>query len=644
MIVPIEWLKEYIDTNKSAEEIAETFTALGLLLDRPVITSEYGNKILDLEHRMDRADWLSILGCARDFAAMENTELKLPEGLEEKGKTPKRGDTVPIKVECSDLVTRFTTKVIKNVKVGDSPKWLKQRLEEYGITPINNIVDITNYVMVGYGQPLHAQDLDIFEKKEIVIRNARDGETLTTLDGTEINLDSEMFILTQNDEPITLGGIVGGKKTGITAKTKNILLDAGNYNQANIRHTSRKLGIRNETVLRSEKFLAKQLTEVAIQRAVRLILDLAGGEYYENQDWYPQKAEDKIMDLRYSRVKMLSGKEPDTRRVTEILERLGYEELEGKAGGLSIKVPYFRTDVLVEDDIVADFLRISNYNNIKTAMLPQAPPKNITSEDFKIKDELRRALVYIGADEYITNPLVPADGSIKNQIKLENALSKEQSALRTDIKQTLGIIAEEYKKREMEGLLFELGRVYFKENEDYKEEKRLTAIQVGKGSKEEVQKALKVGLATLFEELGIKSTHYSETDSRTAEIYQSDEKLGHLDHNSFTLYIGKIAKAKRTRKVIIREHTNVSTFDISLLVPDDFEMGDVIYGIENSDPRIKGVRVENEYKGKGIEEGQRSILLSIRIEDRNLTNEDIQDIRGQMLRLVETYPQVKTRD
>ena len=644
MIIPIEWLKEYVDTNKSSEEIAETFTSLGLLLDKPVETSEYGNEVLDLEHRMDRADWLSILGCARDFAAMENIELKPPKGFEGKGKAPKRENVVPITVECPDLVTRFTTKVIRNVKVGDSPEWMKQRLEKYGIPSINNIVDVTNYVMIEYGQPLHAQDLEIFEKKEIVIRRAKDGETLTTLDGTEIILTPEMFILAQNNEPITLGGIVGGKKTGVTAETKNIILDAGNYNQANIRHTSRKLGIRNETVSRSEKFLAPELTEVAVQRAVQLILELAGGEYYDNQDWYPQKTEEKIMNVRYSRVSVLSGKEPDPKRVKEILKGLGYEIVREKAKELSVKIPYFRTDVLVEDDIVADFLRISNYKNIKTVMLAQAPPTNITSESFKTKDELRQALVKIGGIEYITNPLVPADESIENQIKLENALSEEQSALRTDIKQTLRIIAKEHGKREKEGLIFELGRIYFKEGGNYKEERRLTAMQVGKGSKMEIHKALKVNLTTLFDELSIGDVHYRKTCLGTAEIYQSDEKLGHLDYDSFTLYSDKISKAERTRKKIVREHTNVSTLDISLLVPEDFEMGDVIYDMENLNTKIKEVRVENEYRGEGIQEDRRSILLSIRIEDKNLTNTDTQTAHDQLLRLVETYPQIKIRD
>jgi len=391
-----------------------------------------------------------------------------------------------------------------------------------------------------------------------------------------------------------------------------------------MRHTSRKLGIRNETVLRSEKLLAPELTEIAIQRAVQLILELAGGEYYDNQDWYPKKAADKIMNLRYSRIEKLSGKEPNTKRVKEILKKLGYEILEEKTEGLGVKIPYFRTDVLVEDDIVADFLRISNYENIKTVMLAQAPPKNITSESFKIKEELRQALVKVGGDEYITNPLIPTDENIENQIKLENALSEEQSALRTDIKQTLGVIGKEYEKRGKEGVIFELGRVYLEENGNYKEDRRLTVIQAGKGSKKENNEALKVALATLLSELNINDVHYKGKESGEAEIYQADEKLGHLDWNSFTLYIGKISEAKRTRKKIIREHTNVSTLDISLLVSE--------------------VKVESEYKGEGIQEDERSILLSIRIEDKNLTTEGIQNVHKQLLKSIEAYPQITIRN
>lgn len=281
MILPLVWLKDYVNTSKSPKEIAKVFTEIGLMLDRP-ITGE----VLDLEHRMDRADWLSITGCARDFAAFEELKFHFPKLESEE---LEKAHEVYVKVE-SDKVNRFRTRIIKNVKVGDSPEFIKERLTAYGLPVINNIVDITNYVMVEMGQPLHAQDLDKFEKKEIILRDTKEGEYIQTLDSSNIKLPESTLVLSENENPICIGGIVGGLRTGVTENTTTIVLDAGNYSQSAIRKTSREVNIRNETVSRSEKFLAPELVDLAIVRATDLILEIAGGEAYENNDFHKEKS------------------------------------------------------------------------------------------------------------------------------------------------------------------------------------------------------------------------------------------------------------------------------------------------------------------------------------------------------------------
>ena len=353
MKIPLLWLKDYIDTNKSPMDIASAFTALGLLLDKPI-----SNNVLDLEHRFDRSDWLSIIGCARDLAAMENVQLKLPKRHTAKGK---EGGGVKIEVECPDLVNRFNTRVFKNIKVGESPKWLKERLEAYGIPSINNIVDITNFVMVEYGQPMHAQDLAKMAKPEIVIRRAKNGEKITTLDGSVIDLDTEMFVLTQNGTATVIGGIVGGIATAVDNSTTNIVLDAGNYNQANVRKTARKIKVQNETVLRYDKFLHPDGTQLALERATQLILELAGGTFCENYDYYPKPKPHKQMQLRLNRLKLVSGMDFDMTRVKNILTALEYKVLRETPDTIFVEVPYFRTDVEVEDDLVSDILRIKMF-------------------------------------------------------------------------------------------------------------------------------------------------------------------------------------------------------------------------------------------------------------------------------------------
>ena len=276
MIVPIRWIKDYLTTHKTPKEIAKSFTEIGLMLDRPI-----NGEVLDLEHRMDRADWLSILGCARDFAAFEDIKFSEPEL---KSTELEKRTELQIHVK-SDKVNKFRTRIIKNIQVKESPKFIQERLIDYGLPVINNIVDITNFVMVEYGQPLHAQDIDKFETKEIVLRDSETGESIQTLDGTTTKLVEGTLVLTESKKPICIGGIVGGLRTGVTETTKDIILDAGNYHQASIRKASRTLNIRNETVSRSEKFLSPELVDLAIIRATDLILEHAGGEAFENDDY-----------------------------------------------------------------------------------------------------------------------------------------------------------------------------------------------------------------------------------------------------------------------------------------------------------------------------------------------------------------------
>ena len=521
MIVPIEWLKEYVNTKKSPEDIAKSFTVLGLMLERII-----EGKVLDLEHRMDRSDWLSIVGCARDFAAMEGKELKKPEGITPE---PNGAGKVEIKVKAPDLVKRFNTRVFKNIEVKESPDWLKKRLDLYGIPSKNNIVDITNYVMVELGQPMHAQDLAKFSKQEIVLRKAKNGESIITLLGEEVELDKDTLVLAEGKNIIGIGAIVGGAQTAVGENTKDIVLDAGNYNQANIRKTSRRLGIRNETVLRTEKFLHPEATQKAIERATKLILDLAGGTYHINEDYYPKEVPLTTMTLRYSRVKQIGGIELSQESIKTTLKALGYKILEENSAGLKLEVPYFRTDVLVEDDIVSDILRINNYEQIPFENIDTAPPKEVTPKIYDFEDRCRDILVSLGMHEHITNSLIQKDPATKNQVTLVNALNSEQSALRTTIYETLKPTLIIYGKHKLKSpKLFEVGLTYHqtgKKYEDIKEIRTIEGLISLDGGVKEANNTLKKILSTFFKNLGINNLKYKK-NSNAATIYQSKLELG----------------------------------------------------------------------------------------------------------------------
>ncbi len=572
MLVPIKWLKDYVNTNKSPKEIAESFTALGLMLDKPI-----ANDVMDLEHRMDRSDWLSIIGCARDFAAFEGIELKKPEGAVP---TPKGNGNISIKVEAPDLVRRFNTRVFKGVKVAESPDWLKERLTSYGLPTINNIVDITNFVMVELGQPMHAQDLNKFSKQEIVFRRGKAGEKVITLLGQEVEVDEETLVMAERENLIGIGAIVGSKRTSVDNTTTDIILDAGNYNQANIRKTSRRLNIRNETVARTEKFLHPELTQLAIERATKLILDLAGGDYYENEDYYPVQSKTKEMNLRFSRVEKIGGIVIGPTKAKDILTRLEYKVLSENSEGIKLEIPYFRTDIEVEDDIVSDILRINNYKNIPHEVINSAPPQEVTPAILDFEDKLRDLLVNLEGHEHITSPLVKENSDDKTQIVLDNSLNSEQNALRTSIREALKGVSEIYKKNKIDsGLIFEIGKTYFKTGNTYNDLQEIRVLEVYAWNKEGIKAAnnnIKQVLSGLLVNLGIK-----EVSIQNKTIKQGKMELGEIRNDSFTLFTENLLKCEKSQLRVRDQISNITTKDITVEVKPNEKLSSYFAKIQN---------------------------------------------------------------
>lgn len=625
MKIPLVWLKDYIEIRKSPKEIADSFTALGLMLDKPI-----QKDVLDLEHRMDRSDWLSVIGCARDLSAMEGLKLKFPELNDKPGKQPSREQMVDIKIECPDLVNRFNTRTFRGIKVKKSPNWLKERLEAYGIPSINNIVDITNFVMVELGQPMHAQDLAKMKKQEIIIRRAYADEEITTLLGQKLKLNTNNFVLTQAGEATVLGGIVGTKLTAVDENTANIVLDAGNYNQVNIRKSSREHKIQNETVLRYDKFLHPKLCEVALERATKLIIELAGGEYYQNIDYYPNPMPLKKMKLRYSRIKQISGMEIGENRVEMTLLSLGYLVLNKTAEYIEVEVPYFRTDVEVEDDIVSDILRINNYKNIPSQVMVMAPPDEITPQIYKFEEKLKDIFVGLGLKEHLTNPLTIPNSEDKNQIVLENSFSSDRSALRTSLKPGLEDVAEMYKKHKIQDAgLFEIGRIYNKKQgsshfSDYKEE-RQALILVADEDKSVLEKSkeTKKILSGVLGQLDILDVTY-KIDGQKTKIITGGKDIGELEYNSILFYTPNLMTVSKSpsKNGIITSITNLRTEDLSLLIPVSQKIGEIYNTIKNFSENIKGVEIVEEFIDEKVGKDMKSVLIRISFVGDFIENKD----------------------
>lgn len=555
MKIPLIWLKDYIDTAKSAKELAASFTQLGLMLDKPLDDTN----VLDLEHRMDRADWLSILGCARDLAAFEGIKLNLPKITSNLGKAINPDSKIEIKVDTPS-VRRFKTRIIKGIKVSSSPKWLTDRLTAYGMESKNNIVDITNFVMCEYGQTMHAQDIARLLAHDITIRPAKAGEKLTTLLGTEVKLDTDTFILTSGGEPTVIGGIVGGKNTGVTDSTKDIILDAGNYDSRIIRKTSRRIKIINESVSRNDKFLDPRLIDPALSRATDLILELAGGTYYENDDYYPSPITPQTITLRLSRLHLLSGMDLNLATAKKILKSLGYVVVEEGEGTLTLEVPYFRTDIEVEDDLISDILRIYNYVNIPTHALTTPVPIDITPLIYHFEDQLRDLLVAQGFHEHITSSLTTSNGQ-SDEVVLANALSSDQNALRSDLFPGLSHVLSTYKKHKIEGVsVFEIGKVFRKNVTQYLEGRLLTVV----GST--------TSISTLLNSLGINA--YQIT--KEYQILVNSKLVGSITPTSYTLVTDALMPHARSYTGIVSEYGHTTSLDLSLLSPSKVIYADII--------------------------------------------------------------------
>lgn len=635
MKVPVEWLQQYISFTKDSKELARAFTMVGLLLDKPVTKYEsdgYKTDILDLEHRMDRSDWLSIMGCARDIAAYFDTEVKYPKMLKENFAQVSSADKIEIKVDCPDLVNRFNTIVVKNVKVQKSPDWLKNRLESYGIPSINNIVDITNYIMVELGQPMHAQDISKMRAKEIVIRRAKEGEKLTTFLGETMQLDENMFVLTQAGVPTVIGGIVGGEETGVDFNTRDIVLDAGNYDQVNIRQTSRRLKIQNETVLRYDKLLNPHLTQTAIERAAQLIQELAGGEIYANEDYISPNAnlELKTMTLTKARLDLLSGQDFDFSLAENILKNLEYQVVEQTPTELVLQVPYFRTDVDVEDDIVADVLRINGYDKISPQQLTGVIPQEITPNILKLEDKFRQSAVKAGLNEYITSPFVEKD-STQAQIELVNTVNQGMNALRTTIDQTLRTNLQTYTHNNIEITgIFEIGTVFGKVANKFTETRHFQVIVYPAQSALETSNKTKQVLSTIMKDLGYK--HSVIKKGSDYEIMLEKTKIGKITHDSFYIDL-ELLIGKKAQNIKIKEKVpNYKTRDITVSARSE-RIGEALYYLNNSYPNLLKIEVNSEYFNKATQ--TKTIGVRLYFDEAVLDAEKIKN--DILIKLIEEF-------
>jgi phenylalanyl-tRNA synthetase beta chain len=435
-----------------------------------------GDVIFDLDITPNRPDCLSVIGVAREVAALSGKKIRLTEASYEES-LPPIDRQVSIEIKAPDLCPRYSASLITGIKIGESPPWMQQRLLACGMRPINNIVDVTNYVMLEYGEPLHAFDYNQIRGKKIIVRRAGEGETMVSLDGVKRVLSSETLVIADEERAVAIAGVMGGFDSEVTGETTAILLEAANFNPASIYNTGNTLNLPSEARMRFERGISPELTIPALKRATQLISQLAGGEAAKGIiDVYPGRKEPKPITLSVDKVNSFLGVDFTPDQIKKALVSLGFE-VKPAAAGFTVTAPYWRSDITLAEDLVEEVARIIGYEQIPTVMMDEPIPPHNPDPIISLKREVRRSLTGCGFQEVVSysltsleliNKLLPTPHPLEPEpLRMANPMTADQEYLRPTLRANLLAALAANRRHEAGGIrLFELSRVYHRRAKD----------------------------------------------------------------------------------------------------------------------------------------------------------------------------------
>ena len=668
MLIHFEWLKELIEIKESPEEIAEILTMVGLE------TVLLKNDILEIEVTPNRADCLSLIGIAREIGAITKRKIKFP-----KIKIDNEFNT-DFKVKINSLLCkRYTGRVIKGVKVGESPKWLKRRLETSGIRSINNVVDITNYVLLELGHPLHAFDLNTLKGNMIKIDISGKIRRFKTIDGVERELCPDALLIWDSEKPIAIAGIMGGIETEVTENTTDLFIESAYFEPYSIRKTSSLLGLKTEASYRFERGTDIDGLVTALDRASYLIKQICKGELSKRIEVYPIKHIPPKINLRYHTIKRILGENIDKREVQKILKYLGFEINTQESDVVTLKPPAFRIDITQEADLIEEVARLYGYHKIKSK-LPNAiiRPERISILD-KVLKRLKDILVLSGFSEAINysfmNPqnldkLRIYDNDIRRKtVSILNPLKKEESILRTFLLSSLIECLVLNINRKVEDVkLFEISKVFINNKKDKlpHEKYHLAAIYFYKKGQRlwedniEVYYLMKGIFEKIVESLKLKKLSYKKTSEpfahpgRTSDIYIEDKKIGYVgvlspeikesfgiieikeDIGILEIEIDELLKFS-SEKIVYKPLPRFPYVqrDISLIVEKSMMINDILEPLYNYPSElIEDIKLFDVFEGKNIPKGMKSVGISIiyRSKDRTLTENEVNKLHEEIVK------------
>ena len=618
------------------------------------------DSIVEFEITPNRPDCLSVIGLAREASATFKRPLKL-HTPEPHGCGGSIAGLVDIDIEDGNLCPRYTARMVKNVKIAPSPRWMRERLRASGVRPINNIVDITNYVMLEYGQPMHAFDFSCVEGGHIIVRTAREGETIQTLDGNERKLTPNMLCICDEHKPVCVAGVMGGANSEIVGDTAMVLFESANFNGVSVRRTASALGMRTDASSRYEKGLDMMNTIKAVERACELVELLGCGEVVDGvMDVVAKEKAPTVVKLEPDKINALLGTELSEDLMREILVSLGFI-----LNGDDIYVPSWRGDIEHYSDIAEEVARFYGYNKIPCTLMRGETTRGGFSEQQRFDRAIGGAVRALGYDEIITYSFIsptyydkirmPKDSSLRNSLKILNPLGEDTSIMRTTILPSmLEIIARNHSYRNKSARLYELGKIYLPREDGLADEpKYLSLGAYGDGVD---FFSFKGSIETLLHELRITDVKYvacTDNDSyhpgRCAKVYAGETYLGvfgqihplvaanyGMDTEVYTAELSFDAMYEKRGDIPVYQPLPkfpAVTRDIAVVCDEAVTVGALEESIRRgAKGLLKDVSLFDIYRGPGVAIGKKSVAfnLVLRADDRSLTgeeaDEDVQSI------------------
>ena len=674
------WLKEYIDVKLKPKELAEKLTMAGLEIE--AVSQADGEWVFEAEVTTNRPDWLNIIGIAREVAAITDEKMAATKaGQHSSASTgraaqPKSAANCIIQVLDKQSCPRYTGRIITGVKVAPSPEWLIKRLKSIGVRSVNNIVDITNFVLFETGQPLHAFDFDKLSGGRIIVRRAKGNEQIVTIDGVTRKLDLSMLVIADENAPVAIAGIMGGKGTEVTESTKTILLESAYFDPAITRKVSRCLGLGSDSSYRFERGVDLAGVKTASDRASALIAAIAGGLTGKIIDIGKKSITQANVLVNFQKVNDVLGTNVPTKEISRILKALGLKSGKTSKAGAVFTIPSWRRDLKKEEDLIEEIIRIYGYDKICTdsVFIPMQPDLARIISDTLVSFGLNEAITYSLVDKVLDDIFQPAPSVAAIEIK--NPLSSDFAVLRRNIIAGILNAAKWNLNRNINDIkLFEIGPVYHSEKLDRQEENHIVICLSGT-RRDNWQDGvnpvdfyyLKGITDSLFKKLGVSNYDIKPGQSgifqaeQSAEIMIKGEPAGFLgkvekgllkkidiDKDCFICQINMDILAKHVE--LKKRFTALPKFpvvyrDISTLAKIETPLGDIVNMIkETAGDIIKEIKLFDVYKGEQIPKGHRSLIFRLTYQsfDKTLTDKEVEIIHSGIISALKEQLGVGTR-